>query len=98
MNEHYGNNKEEGSAIFDLLCTGDKGEKFLIEVQNGKPGNFFLGAEPSRCGLGFPCQTNQNHSISFQFYSKPFRAYWVVGSCFLGIYIWFMGFVLRFKI
>lgn len=38
--EHHGNNKKEGSAIFDLLCTGDKGEKFLIEVQNGKPVNF----------------------------------------------------------
>jgi predicted transposase/invertase (TIGR01784 family) len=39
-NEHHGNNKEEGSAIFDLLCTGDQGEKILIEVQNGRPVNF----------------------------------------------------------
>jgi len=39
-NEHHGNNKEEGSAIFDLLCTGDKGERFLIEVQTGTPTNF----------------------------------------------------------
>ena len=39
-NEHHGNNKKEGSAIFDLLCTGDRGEKFLIEVQNAKPVNF----------------------------------------------------------
>lgn len=39
-NEHHGNNKEEGSAVFDLLCTGDKGEKFLIEVQHSRPLNF----------------------------------------------------------
>ncbi|WP_316834901.1 Rpn family recombination-promoting nuclease/putative transposase [Pedobacter nutrimenti] len=39
-NEHHGNNNEEGSAIFDLLCTGDQGEKILIEVQNGWPVNF----------------------------------------------------------
>lgn len=39
-NEHHGKNKKEGSAIFDLLCTGDQGEKILIEVQNGKPVNF----------------------------------------------------------
>lgn len=39
-NEHHGNNKEEAAAVFDLLCTGDKGEKFLIEVQHSKPINF----------------------------------------------------------
>ena len=39
-NEHHGKNKEEGSAIFDLLCTGEHGEKFLIEVQHSKPLNF----------------------------------------------------------
>ena len=39
-NEHHGENQEEGTAIFDLLCTGDKGEKFLIEVQHSKPSNF----------------------------------------------------------
>lgn len=39
-NEHPGDLKDEGSAIFDLLCTGDKGEQFLIEVQRGKQGHF----------------------------------------------------------
>jgi predicted transposase/invertase (TIGR01784 family) len=39
-NEHPGELKEEGSVIFDLLCTGDKGERFLIEVQRGQPGRF----------------------------------------------------------
>ena len=39
-NEHPGDLKDEGAAIFDLLCTGDKGEQFLIEVQRGKQGYF----------------------------------------------------------
>ena len=39
-NEHHGKNKEEGSAVFNLLCTGEHGEKFLIEVQHSKPLNF----------------------------------------------------------
>jgi len=39
-NEHDGDNTEEARAIFDLLCTGDKGEKILIEVQHSKPANF----------------------------------------------------------
>lgn len=39
-NEHHGNNIEEGAAIFDLLCTGNKGEKILIEVQHSRPVNF----------------------------------------------------------
>lgn len=30
----------EGSVIFDLLCTGDQGEQFMIEVQRGKQENF----------------------------------------------------------
>jgi predicted transposase/invertase (TIGR01784 family) len=39
-NEHPGDIKEEGAAIFDLLCTGDNGERFLIEVQRTKQGYF----------------------------------------------------------
>jgi predicted transposase/invertase (TIGR01784 family) len=39
-NEHPGDLKDEGSAIFDLLCTGDKGERFIIEVQRAKQGYF----------------------------------------------------------
>jgi predicted transposase/invertase (TIGR01784 family) len=39
-NEHPGDLKDEGAAIFDLLCTGINGEKFLIEVQRGRQGNF----------------------------------------------------------
>src|SRR5882762_3986359 len=39
-NEHPGDLKDEGAAIFDLLCTGERGEKFLIEVQRGRQGNF----------------------------------------------------------
>jgi len=39
-NEHPGDLKDEGAAIFDLLCTGDKGEKFLIEVQRARQGYF----------------------------------------------------------
>jgi predicted transposase/invertase (TIGR01784 family) len=37
-NEHHGDIKEEGAAMFDLLCTGDNGERFLIEVQRAKQG------------------------------------------------------------
>jgi predicted transposase/invertase (TIGR01784 family) len=39
-NEHPGDLKDEGAAIFDLLCTGDKGERFLIEVQRARQGHF----------------------------------------------------------
>ena len=39
-NEHPGDLKDEGAAIFDLLCTGINGEQFLIEVQRGRQGNF----------------------------------------------------------
>jgi predicted transposase/invertase (TIGR01784 family) len=39
-NEHHGDNESEGTAVFDLLCTGDQGEKFIIEVQHTKPVNF----------------------------------------------------------
>jgi predicted transposase/invertase (TIGR01784 family) len=39
-NEHYGDLKEEGAAIFDLLCTGDNSEQFIIEVQRGRQGRF----------------------------------------------------------
>jgi len=39
-NEHPGDLKNEGAAIFDLLCTGDKGDQFLIEVQRGRQGFF----------------------------------------------------------
>jgi predicted transposase/invertase (TIGR01784 family) len=39
-NEHHGDLKDEGAAIFDLLCTGDKGEHFLIEIQRAKQGYF----------------------------------------------------------
>jgi len=39
-NEHDGENEEEARAVFDLLCTGDQGERFIIEVQHSKPVNF----------------------------------------------------------
>ena len=39
-NEHPGDTKLEGGAIFDLLCTADNGEKFLVEVQRGKQRRF----------------------------------------------------------
>jgi predicted transposase/invertase (TIGR01784 family) len=39
-NEHHGDLKGDGTAIFDLLCTGADGEQFLIEVQRGRQGNF----------------------------------------------------------
>lgn len=39
-NEHPGETVNEGGAIFDLTCTGNDGEQFIIEVQRGKHGNF----------------------------------------------------------
>lgn len=39
-NEHTGDTKNEGLAIFDLTCTGDDGERFIIEMQRGKQDNF----------------------------------------------------------
>lgn len=38
--EHSGDTRYEGGVVFDLLCTGQNGEKFLIEVQRGKQENF----------------------------------------------------------
>ena len=38
--EFPGDIKTEGSAIFDLACTGEKGERFIIEVQRAKKDNF----------------------------------------------------------
>lgn len=32
--EQHGNNDEDGIAIFDLLCTSEKGEKIIVEVQH----------------------------------------------------------------
>jgi len=39
-NEHPGDIHSEAGAIFDVLCKGDKGEHFLIEVQRAKQDNF----------------------------------------------------------
>lgn len=39
-NEHPGTSVPDGGAIFDLLCIGDKGENFIIEVQRGKQEHF----------------------------------------------------------
>ena len=39
-NEHPGDLRDEGAAIFDLLCTGADGGQFIIEVQRGRQGNF----------------------------------------------------------
>lgn len=39
-NEHPGDLKHEGSAIFDLLCTGENGEQILIEVQRARQARF----------------------------------------------------------
>lgn len=38
--EYLGDIEEEGAALFDLLCRGDDGEQFIIEVQRNKPKNF----------------------------------------------------------
>ncbi|HEY0174914.1 MAG TPA: Rpn family recombination-promoting nuclease/putative transposase [Pedobacter sp.] len=43
-NEHPGDLKGEGGAIFDVLCIADKGGHFLIEVQRGKQRNFMKRA------------------------------------------------------
>ena len=39
--EFPGLGEHEGGVIFDLLCTGDNGEKFLLEVQRAKQ-EFFI--------------------------------------------------------
>ncbi len=39
-NEHVGDTILEGGVIFDLTCTGNDGERFIIEVQRGKQENF----------------------------------------------------------
>ena len=39
-NEHVGDTEEMGGVIFDLTCTADNGEKFIIEVQRSSQLNF----------------------------------------------------------
>ena len=39
-NEALGDGLDEGHAIFDLVCTGSDGEKFIIEVQCAKQTHF----------------------------------------------------------
>jgi predicted transposase/invertase (TIGR01784 family) len=39
-NEFKGLGKDYRKTIFDLYCTGDKGEKFIVEMQNIKDKNF----------------------------------------------------------
>lgn len=39
-NEHPGETKQDGAAIFDLTCTGNDGERFILEVQRGNQTNF----------------------------------------------------------
>ncbi|WP_300601525.1 Rpn family recombination-promoting nuclease/putative transposase [Niabella sp.] len=38
--EYTGDTTNGGGAVFDLLCTGDNGEKFIIEVQRSNQKNF----------------------------------------------------------
>lgn len=38
--EQLGEGPEDGGAVFDLLCTGPGGEKFIIEVQRARQKNF----------------------------------------------------------
>ena len=35
-NEHLGNTPEDRKAIFDLYCTNEKGEKFIVELQKAR--------------------------------------------------------------
>jgi predicted transposase/invertase (TIGR01784 family) len=44
QNEYPGADRDQGTIIFDLLCTTDKGERILIEVQKSKQENFFQRA------------------------------------------------------
>jgi len=39
-NEHVGDTEEMGGVIFDLTCTADNGEQFIIEVQRSSQYNF----------------------------------------------------------
>lgn len=39
-NESLGDGPDQGGAIFDLVCTGADGEKFIIEVQRTRQENF----------------------------------------------------------
>ncbi len=38
--EFYGDNNNSKRAIFDLLCTGDNGEQFIVEMQRGRQDYF----------------------------------------------------------
>ena len=34
--EFYGDTEDSKRAIFDLLCTGDNGQQFIVEMQRGR--------------------------------------------------------------
>ncbi|MBB5646820.1 hypothetical protein HDE70_003127 [Pedobacter cryoconitis] len=38
--ELAGDDKEDKKIFFDLLCTGDKGEQFIVEMQRAAHDNF----------------------------------------------------------
>jgi len=38
--ERRGPGKDYRRTVFDLYCTGDRGEKFIVEMQKSKPDNF----------------------------------------------------------
>jgi predicted transposase/invertase (TIGR01784 family) len=39
-NEHLGNSQQDRKAIFDLYCTSEQGDKFIVEIQKAKQ-NYF---------------------------------------------------------
>jgi predicted transposase/invertase (TIGR01784 family) len=43
-NEHHPDSESDGYAIFDLMCTGAMGEKFIIELQRAPQINFMKRA------------------------------------------------------
>ncbi len=43
--EKFGDHKKTGKAVFDLLCKGEQGEQFIIEVQRADQINFHKRAK-----------------------------------------------------
>ena len=51
--EHLSDQPVERRAVFDVYCTNEKGECFLVEMQRGEQ-QFFQGPQPILCHLSHP--------------------------------------------
>ena len=64
QNEHYSRSAEDRQAIFDLFCTNQDDEKFIIELQRARQSNF---KERSLYYASFPIQEQAKSGLDWKF-------------------------------